>query len=156
METIVKVFTDVRGNTFDTILDLLFTTERLLIIQILSPTDGRDLRVAPNLLSLFIGSAGIRRAEAVRRYQIASERREKLMRLNPNQIAQEEECVVEVPYALLSKVVFRRSLLERTVTFDFEKEGVKRSVSVRLTREQFEDMWKLLGDFAPYAREGRE
>lgn len=149
----MKVFNNVRGNTYDTILDLLFTTKRLLILEILSPTDGRDLRVAPNLLSFFIGSAGLRRAEAMKRYQIASERRRKLMHLTPEEIVREKECLVEVPYNLLSKVVFRRSFLDRVVTFNFEKEGVKRSLAVKLTREQYEDMWKLLGDLAPYVCE---
>jgi len=53
MESIVKIFNDVQGRTYDTILDLLFTTKRLLILQILSPRDGRDLRAASTLLSLF-------------------------------------------------------------------------------------------------------
>jgi len=156
MEKIVKVFNDVRGYTYDTILDLLFTTERLLILQILGPTDGRDLKLAPNLLSLFIGSSGIRRAEGVRRYQIALERRRKLMRLTPEQMTKEEGCLIDVPYNLLSKVVFRKGLLERSVTFFFEIKGVQRSISVKVTREQYEDMWKFIGEVAPLIREEKK
>jgi len=152
MESIIKIFNDVQGRTYDTILDLLFTTKRLLILQILSPRDGRDLRAAPTLLSLFIGSSGIRRSEAIRRYQIASERREKLMHLTPEQIAEEKECVLEVPYAALSNVVFSSGFLGRVVTFNLEREGGKRSISIRLGRDQYDDMWRLLGDLAPQVR----
>jgi len=153
MESIVKIFNDVQGRTYDTILDLLFTTKRLLILQILSPRDGRDLRAASTLLSLFIGSSGIRRSEAIRRYQIASERREKLMRLTPEQIAGEKECILEAPYAALSKVVFSQGFFGRVVTFNLERESVKRSISIRLDRDQYNDMWKLLGELAPQVRE---
>ncbi len=153
MESIVRLFNDVQGHTYDTILDLVFTTKRLIVLRILSPQDGRDLRAAPNLLSLFIGSSGLRRAEAVKRYKIASERRQKLMYLTPEQIANEDECILEIQYNLLSKAKFTQSIFGRVVEFSFERDGVKHSLSVRLTREQYEDMWRLLGEVAPQIRE---
>lgn len=153
MESIVKIFSDVHGHTYDTILDLVFTTRRLLVVQILSPRDGRDLRFAQSLLSLFIGSSGQRRAEGLKRFRIASERRQKLMQLPPERIAEEDECMLDVRYDLLLKASFKRSIFGREVTFSFVKDGIKRTVSLHLTREQYEDMWRLLGELAPHVRE---
>ncbi len=154
MESIVQTIMDVQGHTYDTILDLVFTNRRLMILQILSPNDGRNLRAAPTILSLFIGSAGTKRTEALKRYQIASERRGKLRHLDPEQIANEEECILDLPYNHISRVSFSQSILGKTVKFRFTSEGAEHSMMLHPNKEQYTTLMKLIGELAPEALKG--
>jgi len=129
MEQIVGSLFGVSCHTFDTLYDLIFTTERVIACIIQHPN---DFRYRLTLKEFFFGHMLAKRAERFKRMEIAQERRHRLQAKPISELVTLHPLNFEILYSGVNSVEITGGLLQPQLKLDTSKLPTKKRI-IRFT-----------------------
>jgi len=142
MEEIVGSLVGVSYHTFDTIYDILFTTERVIAFIVQHPT---DIPYHPTWKQFLFGGMLSRRTEQSERAKITQTRRHSLQEKSINELVALHPLNFEIPYGEVASVEITRGLFQSQLRFETSKLSTKkRIIRFNLSKEQIPDAQRLL------------
>jgi len=143
MEQIVGSLFGVSYHTFDTLYDLLFTTERVIACIIQHPN---DLRYRLTLREFFFGHVLAKREERTKRMEIAQERRHRLRAKPISELATLHPSNFEIRYSEVTSVEITSGLFQPQLKLDISKLPTTKQQIIRFTipRGQITEAKRLL------------
>ena len=144
MEKIVGSLGGVSHHTFDTVYDLLFTTERVIAFIIQHPNDT-PYRTTSMLKELFLGGMLTKRMEQSERVEITQARRRSLQEKSIDELVALHPLNFEIRYREVTSVEVTRGLFQSQLRFDASNLPTTRQI-IRFTisKEQIPDAQRLL------------
>jgi hypothetical protein len=144
MEKIVGSLGGVSHHTFDTVYDLLFTTERVIAFIIQHPNDT-PYRSTSMLKDLFLGGMLTKRMEQSERVEITQARRRSLQEKSIDELVALHPLNFEIRYREVTSVEVTRGLFQSQLRFDASNLPTARQI-IRFTisKEQIPDAQRLL------------
>jgi len=142
MEQIVGSLFGVSYFTFDTLYDLLFTTERVIACIIQHPD---DFQYRLTLKEFFFGHMLAKRTERFKRMEIAQARRHRLQEKPTSELVALHPSNFEIRYSEVTSVEIPRGLFQPQLKLDTSKLPTTRQI-IRFTipRGQIPDAQRLL------------
>jgi len=142
MEEVVGSLVGVSYHTFDTVYDLLFTTERVIAFIIQHPA---DIPYRSTWKVFFFGSMVAKGTERSERAKITQARRHTLQEKSIDELLTVHPLNFEIRYREVNSVEIRRGLFQSQLRFDTSKLSTTRQI-VRfiLSRKQVPDAQRLL------------
>jgi len=113
-EEIIEILPAVSQHTYDTLYDLIFTSERLVAVIIQHPN---DVPTARSLYSIYGDSWFGRRKEMKERDQLARERHQQEKDLDPDGLLAASPLNFEIPYSGICAVEICSGFWERKLRF---------------------------------------
>ena len=142
MDKVVGSLVGVSYHTFDTIYDLIFTTEKVIAFIVQHPT---DVLYRPSLKQFFIGGTLDKRTEQSERAKIAQVRRRNLQEKRIDELVALHPLNFEIRYTEVTSVGIKRGLFQSQLRFDASKLANKRqTIRFTISREQIPDAQHLL------------
>jgi hypothetical protein len=142
MEEIVGSLVGVSYHTFDTIYDLLFTTERVIAFIVQHPT---DIPYHPSWKQFLIGGMLSKRTEQSEQAKITQARRHSLQEKSIDELVALHPLNFEIPYREITSVEIRRGLFQSQLRFDALKlSTTRRIIRFTLSKGQIPDAQRLL------------
>jgi len=133
----------VSGHTFDTIYDLLFTTERVVALIVEHPSDVQPRK--PGMTEMLIGSRMGRQRERIERKKIAEERRRLYDEKGLDELIGLHRLNFEIPYRDIASVEVGRGLLQSALKFHLSGTSEPgRTIRFRLKRKQEEEARRMV------------
>jgi hypothetical protein len=131
----------VSGHTFDTIYDLVFTTERVVALIVEHPGDvPRKFGMTEMLMGAQLG----KQAERVQRKQIAQERRRLHEEKSLDELAGLHPLNFEIYFRQIASIDVKQGLFQSSLTFRLAgPSGPGRPIRFRLSRGQAEEARKM-------------
>jgi hypothetical protein len=114
MEERIGLLEKVSGHTYDTIYDLLFTTERIIAVLIQHPT---DVSYKTNVMDLFIGGQLSKQRELPERRKLAEERRRACKEKPLDELVASHRLNFEIRYSAVTSVEVRRGFFRSHLKF---------------------------------------
>jgi hypothetical protein len=114
MEERIGLIEHVSGHTYDTIYDLLFTTERVIAVLIQHPT---DVPYKTNVMDLFIGGQLSKQRELPERRKLAEERRRACKEKPLDELVATHRLNFEIRYSSIMSVEVRRGFFRSHLKF---------------------------------------
>ncbi len=114
MEERIGLIEQVSGHTYDTIYDLLFTTERVIAVIIQHPT---DVPYKTNVMDLFIGGQLSKQRERPERRRLADERRRACREKPLDELVASHRLNFEIRYSAVTSVEVRRGFFRSQLKF---------------------------------------
>ncbi len=147
MEKDIGTLEKVRGHTFDTIYDLHFTTERMIVLIIQHPL---DLPYNPGITDLFLGARSGKKREMPERMKIAEDRRRLHREKNFDDLIANHRFNFEIPYEKVESVEIKRGLFHSRLKLSISgpSNSVKK-IKFTLARKQTADAKRLLDHVLP-------
>jgi hypothetical protein len=144
MEKILGSLVGVSYHTFDTVYDLLFTTERVIAFIIQHPTDI-PYRSTSMLKTLFLGSVLTKGAEQSERAKITQARRRSLQEKPIDELVALHPSSFEIRYSEVTFVEITRGLSQIQLRFCASNLPTKRQIiRFTLSKEQMPDAQRLM------------
>lgn len=144
IERVIGSLVGVSGHTFDTLYDLLFTTERVIAVIIQHPADI-SCYPPPVWQSLFIGSGGTMRREQLERRRIAQARRQALQERSPDELVNINPMNFEIRYSEVTSVEIVRHLFQSQLRFYVSRQSTKEQIfRFTLPQKQIPEAQRLL------------
>ena len=141
MEERIGFLRRVSGHTFDTVYDLVFTTERVIALIVEHPG---DVPRKFGMTEMLVGGQLGKQAERVQRKQIAEERRRLHEERSLDELAGLHPLSFEIHYRQIASIDVKRGLLQSSLTFRLGgPDGPGRPIRFRLRRGQAEEARKL-------------
>ena len=142
MEEVVGSLVGVSYHTFDTVYDLLFTTERVIAFIIQHPT---DIPYRPTRREFLFGGMLAKRAEQPERAKIAQARRQTLQERSIDELVTVHPLNFEIRYSEVNSVKITRGLFQSQLRFDTSKLSTTRKIiRFNLSKKQLPDAQHLL------------
>jgi hypothetical protein len=142
MEKSVGFLGRVKGHTYDTIYDLLFTTERVIAIIIQHPT---DVPYKFGAMELFFGGQLAKQMDRPERKRVADERRRLYEEKTLDELAVSHRFNFEIHYNMVKSVEVTRRLFRSQLKFHLSGPSVAgRSIHFTLTKEQVPNARQLI------------
>ena len=142
MEQIVGSLFGVSYQTFDTLYDLLFTTERVIACLIQHPN---DFRYRLTLKEFLFGHILAKRTERSKRVEIARARRRSLQEKSVNEFVYLHPSNFEIRYSEVMSVEITRGLFQPQLKLDTSKLlTAKQIIRFTIPREQIPEAQRLL------------
>lgn len=142
MEKIVGSLAGVSYHTFDTLYDLVFTTERVIAVIIQHPN---DIPYHPSLKGFFFGGMPAKRAEQSERAKIAQARRRNLQEKPINELMAMHPLNFEIRYKEIASVETKHGLFMSQLRFNSSNLSTTRQkIHFILAKEQISDAQRLL------------
>ena len=143
METIVGSLVGVSYHTFDTVYDILFTTERVIAFLIQHPND--ILHNRESWSEFFLGSMLTKRTEQSERAKIAQARRRGLQEKPVDELVALHPSNFEIRYSEVASVEIARGLFQSQLRFDASRPSTTRPIiRFTLSKRQIPDAQRLL------------
>jgi hypothetical protein len=114
MEERIGLLERVSGHTYDTIYDLLFTTERIIAVLIQHPT---DVPYKTNVMDLFIGGQMTKQRELTERGKLAEERRRACREKPLDELVASHRLNFEIRYSTVTSVEVSRGFFRSHLKF---------------------------------------
>ena len=114
MEERIGLIEHVSGYTYDTIYDLLFTTERVIAVIIQHPT---DVPYKTNVMDLFIGGQLTKQRELPERRKLAEERRRACREKPLDELVASHRLNFEIRYSTVTSVEVSRGFFRSHLKF---------------------------------------
>jgi hypothetical protein len=150
LESIVRIFDDVRGHTYDNIFDLVFTEKRILALRILTPFDGKSGHNISSMASLFVGSGFSRRNESIKRTELADKIRNSFKSMSLDELTSDSESCLEIPFSSVESISLSRGLLDQSIQISIlGTQNARVKVKFHPDSEQLDEMQKILSELAP-------
>jgi hypothetical protein len=144
MEKILGSLVGVSYHTFDTVYDLLFTTERVIAFIIQHPTDI-PYGSTSMLKALFLGSVLTKGAEQSERAKITQARRRNLQEKPIDELVTLHPSNFEIRYSEVTSVEITRGLLQTQLRFGASNLPTTRQIiRFTLSKEQIPDAQRLM------------
>lgn len=134
----------VSGHTFDTVYDLLFTTERVIALIVEHPG---DLPQRFGIAEMLVGGRLSGSDERAKRKQIADERLRLYEERDLDGLACLHRLNFEIPYARITSAEVRRGLLQTCLTFCLAGSG--RTIRFRLRKAHADEAKRLADQIHP-------
>jgi hypothetical protein len=143
-ESIIGILHNVGGYTYDTIYDLVFTSERVIAVNIKHPADTK-LYQEFNLNSFIFGSWGSKFKKQSERLRIYEERRQAITKLTPDELLKLSDHNFEIKYNDIVSVKIHPALLETRLRFILESSGqIKRQRDFMIEKQLIQETRQLL------------
>ena len=127
----------VSGHTFDTIYDLIFTTERVIALIVEHPG---DVSHKFGMMEILIGGQLGRQGERVEKKRIAQERRRLYEEKSLDELTGLHRLNFEIYYGQIASVEVKRGLLQSVLKFHLSgPPGSIRTIRFRLGRGQADE-----------------
>jgi len=144
MEKILGSLVGVSYHTFDTVYDLLFTTERVIAFIIQHPTDI-PYRSTSMLKALFLGSVLTKGMEQSERAKITQARRRSLQEKPIDELVALHPSNFEIRYSEVTSVEITRGLSQSQLRFGASNLPTTRQIiRFTLSKEQIPDAQRLM------------
>ena len=132
----------VSGHTFDTIYDLVFTTERVIALIVEHPG---DIPHSFGMMEMLVGGQLGKQGERIERKRIAEERRRAHEERSLDELVGLHRLNFEIYYRQIVSIEVRRGLLQRSLTFYLSvPSGPGRPIRFRLKKGQAEEAQRLI------------
>jgi hypothetical protein len=142
MEQIVGSLFGVSYHTFDTLYDLLFTTERVIACIVQHPN---DFRYRLTLKEFFIGHILAKRTEQFKRTEIAQKRRHRLQAKPISELVTLHPSNFEIRYGEINSVEITRGLFQPQLKLDTSKvPTTKQIIRFTIPKSQITEAQRLL------------
>lgn len=143
MEKVIGSLKGVSGHTYDTIYELIFTTERVIAFLIQSPSDTPS-RIGV-LEYFFLGSWRSRHSEQLVKRRITEERARILQEKPLDELVQSNRLNFEIPYDEINSVEISRGLFQSYLKFHvLTPSTANYCVKFTLNKKQVSDARSLL------------
>jgi hypothetical protein len=153
MEKSVGFLEDVRGHTYDTIYDLLFTTERVIAVVIQHPT---DMPFKFGVMELFLGGQLTKKSERPERMRVAEERRRACKEKTYDELLASHRFNFEIPYGRVTSVEVIRGIFQSRLKFHISGPSiVERTIHFTLAKNKVPSARHLLDLVLPSKIKGR-
>jgi hypothetical protein len=142
MEKSIGFLGRVKGHTYDTIYDLLFTTERVIAIIVQHPT---DVPYKFGAMELFFGGQLAKQIDRPESKRVAEGRRRLYEEKTPDELAVSHRFNFEIRYSMVTSVEVTRGLLRSQLKFHLSGPSIAgRSIHFTLTKEQVPNARQLI------------
>jgi hypothetical protein len=142
MEKSIGFLGRVKGHTYDTIYDLLFTTERLIAIIVQHPT---DVPYKFGAMELFFGGQLAKQSDRLERKRVAEERSLLYEEKTLDELAVSHRFNFEIHYNMVKSVEVTRGLFRSQLKFRLSGPSIAgRSIHFTLTKEQVPNARQLI------------
>jgi len=144
MEKIVGSLVGVSHHTFDTVYDLIFTTERVIAFIIQQPGDN-PYRSTSMLKDVFLGSMLTKRMEQSERAKITQVRRRRLQEIPIDELVAQHSLNFEIHYTDVTSCEITRGLFQSQLRFDASNlPSTRQTIRFTISKEQISDAQRLL------------
>jgi len=144
MEKIVGSLVGVSHHTFDTVYDLIFTTERVIAFIIQQPGDN-TYRSTSMLKDVFLGSMLTKRMEQSERAKITQVRRRRLQEIPIDELVAQHSLNFEIHYTDVTSCEITRGLFQSQLRFDASNlPSTRQTIRFTISKEQISDAQRLL------------
>ncbi len=144
METIVGSLVGVSHHTFDTLYDLLFTTERVIAFIIQHPNDI-PYQSTPMLEEVLLGGMLAKRREQLERVKTTQLRRRSLQGKTLDELVALHPSNFDIRYSAVTSVEITRGLFQSQLRFDVSKLSTTgQTIRFTLSKKQIPDAQRLL------------
>ena len=144
MEKIIGSLVGVSYHTFDTVYDLLFTTERVIAFIIQHPADI-PYRSTSMLKTLFLGSLLTKGMDQSERAKITQERRHNLKEKPIDELVTLHSSNFEIRYGEVTFVEITRGLFQSQLRFcAADLPTTRQIISFTISKEQIPEAQRLL------------
>ncbi|HUJ69058.1 MAG TPA: hypothetical protein VLW86_06020 [Syntrophorhabdales bacterium] len=144
MEKKIAFLRHVSGHTYDTVYDLVFTTERMLALIVWHPG---DVRFKFGMMDMFIGGQFARRNERAARVGLMEERRTLHEEKRLDEVIGLHRLNFEVPYRSVASVEVKRGLFRSYLEFRvIGASKTERTVRFTLTKGQAGDAQAIVAE----------
>jgi hypothetical protein len=144
MEKKIAFLRHVSGHTYDTVYDLVFTTERMLALIVWHPGDAP---VKFGMMEMFIGSQLAKRSEKAARVGLMEERRALHEERRPDEVIGLHRLNFEIPYRSIAALEVKRGLFRSYLEFRVTGASkTERSVRFTLARGQVVEAQAIVGE----------
>jgi hypothetical protein len=134
MERNIGILEQVSGHTYDTIYDLLFTTERVIAAVIQHPT---DVPYRFGVMELFLGGQMGKHSERFERRRVAEERRRIYKENTFDELVASHRSNFEIRYSTVASVELTRGLFHSHMKFHISgPSNVRRTIHFTLAKDQ--------------------
>lgn len=142
MEERIGSIERVSGHTFDTVYDLLFTTERIIVIIIHHPLDV-PFRIGTTE-TFFTGKRG-KRGELAARMSIAEDRLRLYKENNLDELVTGHRFNFDIPYLKVQDVSLRKGLFRSSLRFHVAfASGGSKTIRFSFAKKRFTEVQELL------------
>lgn len=147
MENNIGSLERVSGHTYDTIYDLLFTSERVIAVIIRHPNDSMNKFSVAELL---IGGRLARGNDRTQRIRLAEERRHEYKKKTFDELVAGHRFNFEILYSTVTSVEITRGLFRSRLKFHVTRPSIpEHTIHFTLTRNQVQDARHLLDQAIP-------
>ena len=142
MEKSIGFLEGVSGHTYDTIYDLLFTSERVIAIIIQHPT---DVPYKLGVMELFLGGQMGKHSERPERRRVAEERRRIYKEKSIDELVASHRFNFEIRYSTITSVEVSRGFFHSHLKFDISGPSIaRRTIHFTLTKNQVPNARQLI------------
>jgi len=142
MERSIGFLGRVSGHTYDTIYDLLFTSERVIAIIVKHPT---DVQFKLGVTELFLGGQLAKLSEPPNRRSVAEDRLRTYKEKTYDDLLASHRFNFEIPYSKIISVEVARELFQARLKFHISGPSFKeRTIRFTLAKNQVLDARNLL------------
>jgi len=153
MEERIGLLEKVSGHTYDTIYDLLFTTERIIAVIIQHPT---DVPYKTNVMDLFIGGQLSKQHELPERRKLAEERRRACREKPLDELVAGHRLNFEIRYSTVTFVEVSRGFFRSYLKFHIPgPSAAGRTFQFTLARVQVPNARRLIEQVLPLKLKGK-
>lgn len=134
MEKRIGTLEQVKGHTYDTIYDLLFTTERIIALIIEHPT---DVPFKFGITELFIGGKLSKQMDRPERMRVAEERRHIYKEKTFDELINFSRFNFEIPYRLVTEIEISKGIFQSHLRFHLAGSNIKtHTIQFTITKVQ--------------------
>lgn len=148
MEEIIGSLKQVRGHTYDTLYELIFTSERVITYLIQSPS---DMPYSTGVFeTLLIGNWRSKHSERMERKKIADERENILREQSLDDLVAAHRLNQEIRYDNIETVELKRGMFDSSLRFrTSEKAGSYFNLKFTMDKKQLTEARELLDQVLP-------
>lgn len=139
MEKVVGSLVGVSYHTFDTIYNLIFTTERVIAFIIQNPS---DIQLPSMFEQVFLGNMLSKRKERLNLAKATLELDSNLREKTIDDLLAMRELNFEIRYSAVTSVKITRGLFQSQLVFDTS--SVRRTIRFNLSKKHIPDAQRLL------------
>ncbi len=147
MEKSVGSLERVCGHTYDTIYDLVFTTERIIAVIIRHPLDASFQFGAA---SFYFGTRPMSKRSRLERIKVAEDRRRLYKEETFDELVAGHRFNFEIPYNKIRSVEVNRGLFRSRLIFHISTpSNTAHKIKFTLAKKSVPDAWRLLDQVLP-------
>ncbi len=144
MEKKIASLRHVSGHTYDTVYDLVFTTERMLALIVWHPGDAP---VRFGMMEMFIGGQLSKRSERAAKVGLIEERRTLHEEKRLDEVIGLHRLNFEIPYRSIASVEVKRGLFRSYLELRIiGASGIERTIRFTLARAQHREALAIVGE----------
>jgi len=147
MEKDIGCLKRLSGHTYDTVYNLLFTTERAIAMIIEHPL---DIPKNPGALGMFLGDGFTKRGERSEKYKIMEERIRLYEEQTFDELVSAHDYNFEIPYNKVERVELTRRLFGARLIFHVtEKLHGESKILFNFDKKQFSEASRIIDQVLP-------